>query len=186
MIKSLYGKYFQKSKSFLYPALGIKKNAAFTPINTYLSIDGFIGPEDIKLVCVYDIDDSNDFKEFEKHMLVENPLFCDKVVTKDSIIYLFDFPIHQEDWFNFILGKYSKLSPTIKRAIKQYYGPNSAEYTYIDSFLYPKEYFEDYAILLDMDVESLKEIGELCDSCDLEKETVKIPKKYLVKLKKEC
>ena len=184
MIKSLYGKYFQKSKSFLYPALGIKKSSDFSPSGTYLAIDGYIGPEDVKLICTFDKDDSEEFKDFEKHMLLENPLFLDKVEVKDFTVYIFDYQIYQNDWFNFILGKYSKLSTTIKRAIKQYYGNNSAEYTYIDSYLFPKEYFQDYAGLLDMNVDELKTIGELCDACDIEKETLKIPKKYLATIKK--
>jgi len=184
IIKSLYGKYFQKSKSFLYPALGIKKSSDFSPTATYLAIDGYIGAEDMKLVCTFDKNDSEEFKEFEKNMLVENPLFLEKIKVKDFVIYVFDYHIYQNDWFNFIFGKYSKLSNILKRAIKQYYGNNSAEYTYVDSYLFPKEYFEDYAGLLDMSIIELKTIGELCDPCDIEKETLKIPKKYLATIKK--
>ena len=184
MIKSLYGKYFQKSKSFLYPALGIKKNSGFSPSATYLSIKGYINPEDVKLVCVFDLTNSEEYPLFEKHMLIENPLFLEKIKTKDSNIYVFDFYIYQTDWFYFILGKYSQLSPTLKKAIKQFYGSNSAEYSYLDSYLNPKEYFEEYASLLDIDVEKLKVIGELCDACDIEKESLTIPKKYITNAKK--
>ena len=184
MIKSLYGKYFQKSKSFLYPALGIKKGAGFSPISTYLSIEGYVNAEDVKLVCTFELNESEAFANFEKNMLVENPLFLEKIETKDFNIYIFDFQIYQSDWFNFILGKYSKLSPTLKRAIKQFYGSSSAEYSYLDSYLYPKEYFEEYATLLDMDVDDLRKIGELCDACDLTKENLKIAKKYLANSKK--
>ena len=60
----------------------------------------------------------------------------------------------------------------------------SVEYSYLDSYLYPKEYFEEYATLLDMDVDDLRKIGELCDACDLTKENLKIAKKYLANSKK--
>ena len=74
-----------------------------------------------------------------------------------------------------MLGKYSKLSTQVKRAIKQYYGERSNEYKYIESYLYPEKYFEIYANLLEVDVATLESLGELCDPCDLEKETLKIP-----------
>lgn len=184
MIKSLYSKYFQKSKSFLYPALGIKRTADYTPSGTYLAIEGYIGAEDVKLICTYDYKDSKKFRDFEQHMLIENPLFYDKIEMKDMIVYIFDFDIYQADWFNFILGKYSKLSTTLKKAIKNYYGQTSAEYDYMDSYLHPQDYFAEYASLLDVDIQQLKKIGELCDACDIEKETLKIPENYLSDLKK--
>jgi hypothetical protein len=187
MIKSLYGKYFQKSKSFLFPALGIKKNSKFTPSNTYVAVDGYIDAEDVKLICTYDkpeIEDDEDYLVFEQHFLLENPLFLEKIETKEMFVYVFDYQIYTTDWFNFILGKYSKLSSVLKRAIKTYYGDNSAEYRYIDSYLYPEEYYEDYSVLLDVNVDQLKSIGQLCNACDIKKETLKISKEYLESLNK--
>ncbi len=179
MIDKLYGKYFQKSRSFLYPALGIKRNATYTPLGTFLSIEGIINPEDIKLVVTFIADDSEEFKTFENQMLIENPLFEEKIETEDYNIYVFNFMTYESDWFNVILGKYSKLSTVLKRAIKVYYGENSSEYKYIESYLFPEKYFETYAKLLNVDVSTLKKIGELCDPCDLDKEALKIPAKYL-------
>ena len=43
---------------------------------------------------------------------------------------------------------------------------------------------KNYAKLLDVSVSTLKELGELCDPCDLEKETLKIPAEELELLKK--
>jgi hypothetical protein len=82
------------------------------------------------------------------------------------------------------MGRYSKLSTVLKRAIKTYYGESSTEYDYIESYLYPEKYFEVYAKLLDVDVKMLKKIGELCDPCDLEKEKLKIPVEDLEILQK--
>ena len=185
MIKSVYGKYFQKSKSFLYPALGIKKNNEFKPSGTYLAIRDCVGPEDVKLICTFEQKDTDDFTVFEKHFLLENPLFITKMIIDNLGVYVFDFQIYEADWFNFIMGKYSKLSTVLKRAIKQHYGESSSEYKFLEIFINPSEYFEDYAALLDVDINDLKEIGELCNACDIEKETLIIPDDYLEELKKE-
>jgi len=175
MIDKLYGKYFQKSRSFLYPALGIKRTSYKIPSNTYLSLEGRIGLEDMKLICSFPEDDSEDFKSFEAEMLIGNPLFVEKIQTKDSNLYVFDLQIYKSDWYSFIFGKYSKLSSHLKRAIKNYYGEKSSEYKYIETYLYPSEYFDVYAKLLDIDVNLLKEVGELCNNYNTEKENLKIP-----------
>lgn len=184
MIDSLYTKYFQKSRSFLYPALGIKRTAHHSPSGTYIAIDGLVGPEDMKLICSFKEDESEGFKAFEQQMLLSNPLFSSIVHIEEYKIYLFDYESYQADWFNFIMGKYSKLSNPMKKAIRIYFGENSIEYKYIDSFLHPDKYYETYAKLLSVDTKVLKEVGELCDPCDLDKETLKIPVEHLENLKK--
>jgi len=184
MIESLYTKYFQKSRSFLFPALGIKRTSNFTPTGVYLSIDECIAPEEVKLICSYKNEDSEGFKKFEAQMLLSNPLFSHIINIEGYNLYVFDFEIYQADWFNFLLGKYSKLSPVLKRAIKSYYGDNSSEYKYIETYLFPERYFDVYAKILDVSATTLKELGELCDPCDLEKETLKIPVVDLEMLKK--
>lgn len=185
IIKSLYSKYFQKSKSFLYPALGIKKNSIINPSGTYLSVKDGIGPEDLKLICTFDKREDEDFLTFEKNFLIENPLFNKKLIIDDYFLYVFDFQIYEQDYLYFILGKYSKLSTVLKRAIEKYYIKGSNEYKFIDTYIHPEEYFEDYSILLDVDIKYLKEVGELCDACDIQKETLIIPENYLEELKKD-
>jgi hypothetical protein len=184
MIKSIYNKYFQKSKSFLYPALGIKKSSPYKPLGTYISIEGLINPEDVRFVCTFDKDDSEDFKNFEIDMLVKNPLFIEKIDIGDNNAYVFDYEIYSNDWFNCILGRYSKLSSVLKKAIKAHYGPNSSEYEYIQSYLFPEEHYETYARLLDINEDTLRSIGELCNPLDLDKETLKISENFLAVLKK--
>lgn len=184
MIDSLYTKYFQKSRSFLFPALGVKKTANFSPAGTYVAVDGIVQPEDMKLVCAYKEDKSEGFRIFEEQMLLTNPLFNQVLHIREYNLYLFDYQTYMDDWFNFMLGKYSKLSPVLKRAIKAYYGDTSSEYRYIESYLFPDKFFDTYAKLLDVDPYMLKKIGELCDPCDLEKETLKIPVEDLEILQK--
>jgi hypothetical protein len=143
-----------------------------------------VAPEDMKLICTFKEDKTEGFKSFEEQMLLSNPLFSSIVHVEDYNMYLFDFSGYQNDWFNFIMGKYSKFSTPLKKAIKLYYGDNSSEYKYMDSYLHPEKYFEVYAKLLEVDAHILREVGELCDSCDMDKETLKIPVEHLENLKK--
>ena len=69
MIDKLYGKYFQKSRSFLYPALGIKRTG-IKPSGTYISLEGKVNPEDVKLVCTF----KNDISE-KTHYTMVLPIF---------------------------------------------------------------------------------------------------------------
>lgn len=179
MIEKLYTKYFQKSKSFLYPALGIRKQAPFIPLNTYVSIEGDINAKDMKLVCVFESNESKIYKDFEAENILSNPLFLKKIESNDNIIYIFNFEIYKADWFNFLSGKYSKFSKVLKMAIKKYYGEKSIEYQYIETYLFPENHFDIYSKLLHMNYEVISASGELCDKFNLEKETLKIPMKYL-------
>jgi len=174
MIDKLYGKYFQKSRSFLYPALGIKR-AVGKPTGTYIALEGKINPEDAKLICSFSEDLSEEFINFETQMILTNPLFVEKIQIKNYNIYVFDLEIYKNDYFNFLLGKYSEISPVLKRAIKTFYGESSAEYKVLETYLFPEKHFESYAKLLDVSVDLLKQTKELCDPCDIEKETLKIP-----------
>lgn len=185
MIDSLYGRYFQKSRSFLFPALGIKKASEFFPSGTYICLEGKYDPDDMKLLCSYKIVVSDEFRDFEEKMLISNPLYTETIHIQGYNIYVFDFQIYKNDWFNFLLGKYSKLSTVLKRAIKNYYGENSTEYKYIETYLYPEKFFDVYATLLDVDAGELKKIGELCDVWSDEKETLKIPVEVLENIKKD-
>jgi hypothetical protein len=171
MIKSVYNKYFQKSRAFLYPALGISKRNANSPIQTYLSW-GEIKAEDRKLICVFANSPSTDFKNFQKQMLIKNPLYESSSVIGEHVVYVFDFSQFKDDWDHFLKGKYSKLSPGLKQAIKNYYGTSTEEYSYIDSYLYPDKYFSIYSKLLDEPVEIIQLIGELCNPYVLSAETL--------------
>lgn len=184
MIDSIYTKYFQKSRSFLYPALGIKRSSSISPSGTYISLDGLVGPEDMKLVVSFREDLSEGYKAFEQQMLLSNPLFSQIIHIQDYSVYLFDFESYKNDWFNFILGKYSKLSNPLKKAIRLYYGEGSSEFKYIESYLQPDKHFDVYAKILGIEASLLKDVGELCDPCNIEKETLKIPVELLENLKK--
>lgn len=184
-LTQLYKTYFQKSKSFLYPVLGIRKGSYTSPIQTYTSWEDKIKHTDQKLLCVYD-SSSKGFPAFQRDILFNHPMFEDILpVTPERTIIQFDFSMYADDWKHFLAGKYSKLSTRLKQSVRNYFGPMTAEYAYMESFLFPEKYFNLYTELLyaPNDVaegyETLKSVGELINPLDLEKETLKIPVQIL-------
>mgnify|MGYP003704888041 FL=1 len=90
----------------------------------------------------------------------------------DKGIYVFDFEGLSDDWDIFLEGKYSQMSAVHKRKIKNFYGIYSSNFVYVDSFLNPEKYYGIYAELLDVDIELLKKVGELCSKPDLQQESL--------------
>ena len=62
-LTSIYSKYFQKSKVFIYPLLGIKRGLSVVPKETYVAWEGHYKPEDMKLICVYDYREEEEYKK---------------------------------------------------------------------------------------------------------------------------
>jgi hypothetical protein len=123
---------------------------------------------------------------FEQEHLLNNPLFEDfKEIGNDKAVYIFDFESYSEDFGHVVNGRYSKLSHELKNKIRDFYGQSSANYAFIDSYLYPEKYFETYAGLLAAKkdepkmVELLNSVGELCNKPNFELETLKSPIKVL-------
>lgn len=186
-IKDIYTDYFQKSKVFLYPALGHKRGSGVTPIETYMSWDGVVDISSRKLVCLYHIREDEEFIRFEEEHLYGHPLFDEyKEVDYAKAVYTFDFSKHAEDFDAVREGKYSQISPDLKQKIEGYYGKTTANYAFINSYLYPENYYTEYAGFLCPNPETipdmihlLTEVGELCSRPDLEKEKLKIAVKTL-------
>ena len=174
-INTLYRKYFQKSKIFLYPLLDIKRGTSVVPSETYLSWGTSYSPEDMKLVCLYKPRTDSEYINFEKNVLLKHNRLCDYIkVDSESTIFTFDFSDLENDWMHFINGRYSKMSPEIKRKIINFFDKNSGNYNYVMSYLQPEKYFDDYAKLLNCSTELLESVGELCSKPDLEKEKLMI------------
>lgn len=164
MITEIYRSYFQKSNAFLFPILGFKKNRHPLPKRTYLTWDGFCKIEDRKLVCVFAKKDTDGWRDFEKnHLLTHHLLECCFPIEDNMIAYVFDLNPHAEDYDHFTKGKYSKLSDKLKKQLGDYYGIHTAEWFHIESYIFPSKYFEQYAKILNCDIELLKEVGELCE-----------------------
>ena len=183
-LNALYKKYFQKSKIFLYPLLDIKKGSEFVPTETYICWKNKYKLEDMVLVCVYHTKNNINFITFEKNILLKhNRIINYNTIDTSTNIYVFNFSDYKEDWNYFINGKYSKINPILKRKILNYFDDNSANYIYVNSYLYPNNFFEEYSIILDVNVELLISVGELCNKPDLIKESLTVNVANLQKLK---
>jgi hypothetical protein len=80
VINTLYVKYFQKSKIFLYPLLGIKRGSSVVPNDSYISWSDKYSPEETKLICVYDIREDAEYKNFETNVLLKHNRLHDYIV----------------------------------------------------------------------------------------------------------
>lgn len=172
-INALYKDYFQKSRVFLYPLLGIRRGASVIPEITYISWEGNITSEDTKLIAIYPKRTDKEYLNFEKHVLVNHSRASDFIELNDKqLMITFDFSDIKEDWEHFLNGKYSQMNIKLKRSIRDFFDKNSANYVYIDSYLFPEKYFQLYADLLNVKLDLLKKVGELCSKPDLERETL--------------
>jgi hypothetical protein len=172
-ITTVYRKYFQKSKVFLYPLLDIKRGTSVIPSETYLAWNDTIVPEDAKLVCIYPLRQDVEYKQFEKNVLLKHSRLHDLVkVNSETVVIVFDFSDMIVDWTHFINGRYSQISDPIKKKILNFFDRTSGNYMYVEGYLYPKLHFDDYAKILGVDKEMLISVGELCDKPNIDKETL--------------
>ena len=189
-ITDIYKGYFQKSRVFLYPILGISKGS-FDPIKTYISWEDEFNIGDIKLLCKYHNRDDMEFQIFEEKKLLGSPLFNDcRELEDDTMLYIFDLEDYTEDWLNFISGKYSQLGSDVKKAIRDHYGIKSPNYAFIGTYLYPEKHYDTYAKFLTVNpndyqdmLKLIESVGELCDKPNFKKEHLKINVKTLEKSK---
>lgn len=171
----LYADYFQKSKVFLYPVLGIAKKSSIQVKDTFISWENVYTEEDKKFIVLYENVKTEAFNAFMHKVLLSSPLYeSHKFTQDDQGIFVFDYSIIEEDWQHFLQGKYSKLSKIMKDSIMKYYGHKSGDGQYVKSYLYPQDFFHIYADLLNVKESLLKEVGELCDKYNPELEKLKI------------
>jgi hypothetical protein len=175
-ITDLYSDYFQKSKAFLFPALGMKRTDHSQSIITFVSWKDRYTVNDKRLIALKTGDiNEGQYRQFEKMFLLNNVLFENMMeIDQKTIAYIFNYETFKDDWDSFLKGKYSKFSITLKDRIKNYFGAETQDWAIAKSFLYPNRFFELYAELLKVDVSLLREVGELCDKYDPELETFKV------------
>lgn len=193
-IEELYRDYYQKSRLFLYPILGIRRGESVTPKETYMSWFNEYGVDKQMFICTYHMRDDRQFKIFEDVKLLGNPLFHKFYELDNGNLgaYVFDLS-YNDDYACVLCGKYSKLSERHKATILDFCKESLSNYTYMESFLYPERYYAQYARLLTVDrpnisaqrtarnemLELLKTVGELYSKPDLEKETLFARRKVL-------
>jgi hypothetical protein len=174
-VEKLYKEYFQKSKVFLYPLLGIKKGVRFVPTQTYLSWGNKYDIDSNKLLCLYitDKDNKNEFTLFSDKKLKTLPVFEKEYnIDEFNFLYVFDLtlPLKKRDIKKFKEGQYSKLTKKTKESIIKFFGERGKIAEYIESYLYPAYYYEDYSELLNVNIKDLETVGQLCSKPDLQKE----------------
>lgn len=174
-LKKLYGKYFQKSKSFLYPILGMTKDAIYPPLQSYLAWEDKHVVTDHKLILSYYQREEKAWDSFLLNTIMKNKFFFEYHDVNDEILVVsFDLSLVSEDYQKIVFGKYSKLSKVLKGKIREFYGYSSPEWAYMESFLFPERYIPVYSKLLDVDEKHIRHTGELCDKPNLDLETFKL------------
>jgi len=172
-MKKTYTSYFQKSKMFLYPLLGFEKGLEYTPKQTYIAWEGVYKPNDLKYICLYDVKVNEPYIQFVKKNILKNKLFENTIKLSNSeFLHVFDLSLYESDIQYFLEGKYSKMSDEVKLLIETFFSSNLKMSAYTEGFLYPELYHADYAEELNVDINLIKEVHELCSLPDLEKETL--------------
>tara|TARA_R110000796_G_scaffold938_2_gene3659 strand:+ start:27 stop:608 length:582 start_codon:yes stop_codon:yes gene_type:complete len=172
MKSDVYTEYFQKSKVFLYPLLKLKKGIAYVPIQTYVCWEHTYAVEEHQLLCEYKSKSNDKFKLFCNKYLKSHPLFVKYLDLKDDKhLFIFDLKEHKNDFDRFLKGKYSQFSFNTKLTILDFFNSSGHMLDYIHYFLSPDEVHKDYADALNVDVDLIVEIYEVCSIPNLHKET---------------
>lgn len=176
MITDIYRKYFQKSYNFLYPILGFKKHKNHKPLQTYIEWEGICDITSRRLVCVFKKLNTPEWNNFEKEYLITHAMldYCTPI-DKETIAYVFSFDSKADDFDAFCNGQYSRISQQSKKILSNYYGVHTPEWIFMESYLYPEKYFKKYADILKIDIEILRNVGELCEKYDQTKEVYYAP-----------
>ena len=185
----MYRDYFQKSKVFFYPLLGIPKGTKYVPIGTYLAWEDEIDLNDKKFMCVYKQRGGKMFNKFEDKYLLGNSLFDDyQQLDKNVHLYIFDFSKYPHDWEALLKGKYSKFTKRTKDTITKFFGEVGKITQYVESYIYPEYYHEDCANDLNVNLELIQDVWELTDKPNLNKEIlkIKVPESKIFKNNSVC
>tara|TARA_R100000541_G_scaffold58640_2_gene70155 strand:- start:1721 stop:2308 length:588 start_codon:yes stop_codon:yes gene_type:complete len=167
----MYKKYFQKSKVFLYPLLGIKKGNDFVPVETFLSWNGQYDVKKKLFFCLYDQKETDEWHKFENLYLLQNSLFHDYVLLDKNLhLYIFDLKKYSSDYNNLCKGDYSEFADKTKTEIINFFGEKGSLAQYMEEYLYPEFYHDQYAEDLNVNLDIMLDVWELCDKPDFIKE----------------
>jgi hypothetical protein len=121
------------------------------------------------------------YETFKEDKLVNHKLLHESFEDQNgNEIFVFNMSSFAPDWDLFLTGKYSQMSLNVRNEILNFFEKKSGNYIYVHSFLFPENWFKRYAEILDVSEDLLKEVGELCDLPNLEKEQLNLV------LRKEC
>ena len=171
-MKTVYTEYFQKSKVFLYPLLKLKKGVAYVPIQTYVCWEQAYTISDYKFFCEYHAPLSAKFIKFCDRYLKSHKLFLEHLDLGDNKhIFIFNYKDYKKDFDRFIEGKYSQFSLDTKIIILDFFNTSGNMSNVIHSFLSPDKAHADYADALDVSIEKIIDVYEICSIPDIKKET---------------
>lgn len=175
----LLNRYYQKSYSLIYPLLDISSSCSLKPINTYLYWDSEKIDEG-KYIVLYNTDAK--FKTVETMYITKNPYILSNYCTDRGEVYVFDVSFAIDEVALILEGKYSRLSEESKYKIRYYHKDlTKGELDIKDKpqegkpfhmILYPKLYYEVVANELGIEERYLRDVGELWEKPDIEKETL--------------
>tara|TARA_R100000541_G_scaffold370_8_gene3152 strand:- start:2035 stop:2613 length:579 start_codon:yes stop_codon:yes gene_type:complete len=169
-MSKVYTEYFQKSKVFLYPLLKLRRGMKYVPAQTYCGWNNIYEAEDMMFLCLYNTKLSRSFERFANKYLKENPHFRGFLsLESNKQLFIFDFSKYKSDWFRFLDGKYSQYSLNSKINILDYFDDEST-LNYIKGFLAPEDVHEEYASNLNIDIDIVKAVHEVCTAPEMEKE----------------
>lgn len=169
--------YFQKSTTFLLPLIGLRLPMQFVPANTYISWEGKYLPKDYKLIVTYhNLPEDRAWQEFHYNVLTRCSSFENHYNSADLklSIYVFDLSEFEEDFDNFLQGKYSQFSDRSYNIINRYCGYSSAEWVSMEPYLRPDRFVGGFADFFDIDEEGERALGQRCCKPDLEKENLDV------------
>lgn len=168
---SVYTDYFQKSKVFLYPLLELKKGLTYVPKQTYIAMGHVYSPKDYKFLCEYNVKMSKGFDKFCNSHIKNHPKFDEYINLGDNKhLFVFDYINFKSDFNKFLAGKYSQFSLNSKMIILNFFSDGRSS-DYIEAFLSPEDYHENYAHKLNIDVKIIEDVFELCSLPNIKKET---------------
>ena len=154
-----------------------------------MSWEGIHSIKDNHIICVYDVPDKilSAYKLFEDQYIRNNKRFKYTIdlENKNKKAIVFDLSKYKNDINRLIKGEYSKISKRTKEIITEFFGEHGTIAEYVESYLFPTYWHEDYAHLLDVSLETIQKVYELCDKPDLDKEDFKYKSTELILLKEK-
>ncbi len=196
--------YIQKSKIFLLPLTGMRKDRIYRPTNTYISSRDLVSNEfpsgisiqDNTLIVLYSKDYERkedesvaklklnspfgNWEKFETETLMSNRNFSGFYEAKEEYVYTFDLSDWSKDWACFLNGSYSNFTSDAKELIIKFRWKALAadEQKKLYCYLYPykDECISCFAKELGMRPEELAKAGELADKPNLNLEDYKYEK----------
>lgn len=175
--KYIITEYFQKSKNLLFPLLGFKKEEKFIPKNTYLYWNNYWSIDNFDLIVHYDKMGYG----YERSKILRNPHHKACYELDEGFFYIFDLSEYNKDVCLFMKGKYSKMSSGAQYKIRDYHNdyykkviPLKEHFCHMifNPIFYYREVLKELGSSIK--IEDLKQVGELWDVYNKEKETINI------------